>query len=112
MSREYQHRLRDIHSNCQFILKFTTGLTKDALFQDDKTYYAVMYCLQTIGEAARQVPSEVREKYPQIEWRQIIDARNLIVHEYFGLDEDAIWSIITEEVPELLQQITQILDKD
>lgn len=61
--------------------------------------------MELIGEAARNVPEEIRVLAPKIPWRQIIAARNRIVHAYLGIDNDTIWSIIHDDLPELIEEL-------
>ena len=65
--------------------------------------------LQIIGEAARSMSIETREKHSEINWRDIIDFRNLLVHEYFRVDLKIVWQIIEQEIPTLKQRIDIIL---
>ncbi len=65
--------------------------------------------LQIIGEAARSMSIETREKHSEINWRDIIDFRNLLVHEYFRVDLQIVWQILEQEIPTLKQQINTIL---
>ena len=65
--------------------------------------------LQIIGEAARAMSEEIYKQYPDILWRDIIDFRNLLVHEYFRIDIRLVWKIVEQELPSLKQQINTIL---
>ena len=69
---------------------------------------AVIHSLQIIGEAARQIPKSVRENYPDFPWRETGSLRNVIAHEYFGLDIDIIWDVVQTRVPLLAEQLKQI----
>lgn len=69
---------------------------------------AVMRNLEIIGEASRYIPEEVHVKHPEIEWRKIIALRNIVVHEYFGIDLDIIWDLVENKIPELLEQVRAI----
>ncbi|MGK7893623.1 MAG: DUF86 domain-containing protein [Xenococcus sp. (in: cyanobacteria)] len=65
--------------------------------------------LQIIGEAARSMSVQTKEKHPEINWRDIIDFRNLLIHEYFRVDLQIVWQILEQEIPTLKQQINSIL---
>lgn len=75
---------------------------------DRRTLLAVIHSLQIIGEAARQMPKSFREKYPDFPWRETASLRNVIAHEYFGLDMDIIWDVIKTRIPLLIEQVKQI----
>lgn len=63
------------------------------------------YNLQILGEAASRLPDETRARFPQIEWPKVIGFRNVVVHEYFGVDLRLVWKILTDKLPEFLKQI-------
>jgi len=63
-----------------------------------------------IGEAATHIPDDIRSVHPDIPWRMIIATRNRLIHGYLGIDNDTIWSIIQDEIPKLLRQLTAMLE--
>jgi len=63
-----------------------------------------------IGEAATHIPDDIRSAHPDIPWRMIIATRNRLIHGYLGIDNDTIWSIIQDEIPKLLRQLTAMLE--
>lgn len=67
---------------------------------------AVMRNLAIIGEAAKKIPAEFRRKYPELEWKKMAGLRDIVVHDYFGIDEDIIWDVVTIRIPELKQYIS------
>jgi uncharacterized protein with HEPN domain len=75
---------------------------------DRRTMLVVIRCLEVIGEAARQTPKAYREKHASILWREITNFRNVIAHEYFGLDFDIIWDVIKARIPYLDEQIKSL----
>ena len=77
--------------------------------QDKKTLKAVLYNLALIGEAARKLPDEVTAAYPPIPWREMGDMRNIVIHEYFGIDAKIIWETINIELPPLVSKLKDIL---
>jgi len=78
---------------------------EDVLVQTD-----VIRWIEIIGEAARAVSPEFREAHPEIPWRQVVAMRNILVHGYFEVDVDAVWSAIEHDAPKLETQIRAILD--
>jgi len=109
MSRDYRLFLDDIQESCAKILRYTQGLTFEQFVRDDKTFDAVVRNLTTVGEAVKHVPDEVRLCYPQVDWRKIGGLRDILVHEYFGIDEDILWDIVQHQIPVLFEQVERIL---
>lgn len=67
--------------------------------------------LQVIGESCRNVSTDLREKYPEVPWRQIVGLRVIIIHEYFGVDEKVIWEIIQNDISAFKKQVEEILNQ-
>jgi uncharacterized protein with HEPN domain len=111
MSRDYRLYLDDIRESCEKVLRYVGGLTFDQFVQDEKTFDAIVRNLEIIGEAAKHIPSEMRSRYPQVEWAKIAGLRDMTIHEYFGLDEDILWDIVQNQVGVLLEHVRQILSE-
>jgi uncharacterized protein with HEPN domain len=80
----------------------------EGFIADNKTVDAVVRNLEIIGEAGRQIPSAFKEKHTNVLWNQIAGLRNRIVHDYFGLDLEMIWHILSSDLPELKIKIKEI----
>jgi uncharacterized protein with HEPN domain len=78
------------------------------LLSDEIRKAAILHHLSVIGEAAGRVSSELREKYPNIPWSQIMSQRNRVVHEYFGIDWALIWKTVSEDLPVLRERLTEL----
>lgn len=98
----------DISVAVRKIEKYTKKLNLEEFAADEKTIDAVIRNLEIVGEAANNIPKEVKEKYPNIPWRQISGMRNKIIHEYFGIDWDILWQTIEEDLPKLKREINKI----
>ncbi len=109
MSRDPRLYLEDIRQGCEKVLRYTEGITFDQFLEDERTLDAVVRNLEIIGEAVRHIPGEIKQRYPEVEWSKIVALRNIIAHEYFGVDEEIVWDIVQMWVPMLLQQVQQIL---
>jgi uncharacterized protein with HEPN domain len=77
--------------------------------KDEVLMRAVVRSLEIIGEAVKNVPIEINEKYPDVEWRKIAATRDVIIHRYFGIDYETIWDIIINKLPTLKIQIEAIM---
>ena len=112
MSRDYRLYLNDMLVAAEKVLRYTQGVDFAHFLTDEKTFDAVVRNLEILGEAAKHVPAEAQARYPGIEWRNIAGLRDIVAHEYFGIDEDILWDIIEYQVPDLLTQVRQILESE
>ncbi len=109
--RDYKVYIRDILENMNVAEDFLRAVTFDKLSQNQKTAYAVIRCLEIIGEAAKYVPGAVRKKYPEIPWKRMAGMRDKVIHEYFGVVLEVVWKTVKEEIPEIKPAIKKILDE-
>jgi uncharacterized protein with HEPN domain len=105
MSRSWSSFLNDIVWACNNILEFTTGMSQDAFVRDRKTFWATVKMIEIIREAARNIPAEVQQKLPDVEWANMTATRNVFAHAYFGIDDENLWDIIQTDIPELLEDL-------
>jgi uncharacterized protein with HEPN domain len=108
MKREYSDSLRDMLENAQRAIQFTKGMSYEVFAKDDKTVYAVIRAVEIIGEAAANIPEEVRSKYPNVPWREVKGMRNKLVHQYFGINMEVVWQTIHEDLPMLIKELKDI----
>ena len=101
--------LYDIIVAIEKIWKYTKGLTFEEFLLDEKTVDAVCRNLEIIGEAAKYISKDLRDRHKNIPWREIIALRNRIIHEYFGVDEEIIWQIIKHDLAPLYKGLKEIL---
>ena len=106
--RDYKLYLDDILEAIHRIEKYTNGLSLEKLKKDSLVIDGVVRNLEIIGEAAKNIPLHVKEKYPGVEWKKITGLRDILAHEYFGVDIDVLWDIIENKLPILSKQIKQI----
>ncbi|WP_245947988.1 DUF86 domain-containing protein [Billgrantia montanilacus] len=106
--REWRFYIVDMIGFAEKILSYTEGLDQDSFTAHDLTYDATLRNLELIGEAATRIPDEVRQQYPDIPWRMIVATRNRLIHAYLGIDDDTVWSIIQDNISELLEQLRVI----
>ncbi|MCB0155366.1 MAG: DUF86 domain-containing protein [Anaerolineae bacterium] len=100
--------LADIREAIRRIDKYVDGLNYDAFLADTKTQDAVVRNLEIIGEAVKNVSEELRWNYPAVPWKELAGLRDKLIHHYFGVNFDIVWNIITEELPDIYEQLDDI----
>lgn len=108
--RAYKFFILDILNSTDKILKYTQDITFEEFLQDEKTIEAVERNFEIIGEAAKFIPDEIKEKFGNIPFNKIISLRNKIIHNYFGIDYELLWNIIKNRLPELKKEIEKIIN--
>jgi len=101
--------LNDILEAVLRIEEYTEGYEFDDFVRDRKTIDAVLRNLEIIGEAARYVPEEIKRKHTDVPWRRIIGLRNVVIHHYFGVDLNIVWTIIRFQLPELKESTEKMI---
>lgn len=106
--RDPKERLRDILDAITQIEKYA-GQGREALETDELIQVWMVHHLQIIGEAAAQLGHEFHLAHPEVPWPQIVAMRNVLVHEYFGVDLEEVWQVITCDLPAFKIRIEQVL---
>lgn len=101
-------RLKDIQEGIAKIEKYTVR-GQSVFFEDELVQTWVLFHLQTIGEAARAISDNLKNRFPEVPWQDIIDFGNLIVYEYFRVNFRVVWQIVENNLPSLKVQIESIL---
>src|SRR3989344_3249066 len=103
--RDPQLYLRDILDSINKIAKFSQELSYEDFKANDMAIDAIVRNLEIIGEAARNMPAEVKDNNTEIPWEKMVSMRNKILHEYFGVDLEILWKTTQEDLPVLKVQI-------
>ena len=101
--------LEDILESAEKILKYTKNLSYDDFIADSKTIDAVVRNFEIIGEAANRIDPDFRTNNPEIEWKRIRGFRNRIIHDYFGIDYEIVWTIIESYLDELIDWLESLI---
>ena len=111
MKREYFDYVQDILDSINEIESFIAGLDFQTFETDRKPVNAVIRSLEIIGEATKKIPDEIKEKYSDIPWKNIAGMRDKLAHEYFGVDEEIVWKVSSEEIPILKPLIQKLFNE-
>ena len=106
--REDSAILQDIKEAIKRIISYTSKMDYEEFLQDFKTQDAVIRNIEILGEAAKSLSNETRDKYPDIPWKDIAGTRDRLIHDYFGVNIDIIWDIAKNEIQSLSTQLKAI----
>ncbi len=111
MSSEPLDYLRHIQVEVEFLLSFSSGKTFADFEADEVLSRAFVRSLAIIGEATKKLPESFRASHPQVEWRAMAGMRDRLIHDYIGVDYELIWDVVQTRIPELRDQIADILSE-
>jgi uncharacterized protein with HEPN domain len=101
--------LRHILDETTYLTAQSTGLTKRQFTENATLKRAFVRSIEVIGEAAKKVPAEITQCYPDVEWRAIAGIRDKLIHDYFGVDYDIVWDVVINKIPAMRLQVEKIL---
>ncbi len=109
MTREWKFFIQDIYDAIQHIKTFVGTMKSKEFLADDKTRSAVAFKIENIGEAAKNIPKEIKAKYKDLPWKDMAGMRDKIAHFYFGINYKVVWSVVKKELPAIEPVITKVL---
>ena len=105
MKKDIKIFLEHILESINLIEEYTKGKNKKEFLNSKQLQDAVIRRIEIIGEAIKNIPNDIKEKFNAIPWKNIIGMRDILIHQYFGVDLDLTWRVIKENIPELKNQI-------
>jgi len=91
--------------------EFTTGHTHESFIADRKCQYAVIRCLEVIGEVSKRLSHETINRFPSVEWSAMARMRDMLIHSYGKVDPDEIWDTVKKDIPHLIAILEPIIDE-
>ena len=109
MSASMRPYLQHIHTETQYLLDRVQGLEKEIFLHDETLKRAFVRSLEIIGEAVKQLPNDIKQRYSHLEWRAMAGMRDRLIHGYFGVDYDIVWDAVSNKIPALQREVEHIL---
>lgn len=106
--RDYVLFIEDIVKMIEKIERYTQGKSFEDFSKDEMAIDAIIRNFEIIGEAASNIPKEIQEKYPYVEWKEMIGFRNVIIHNYFGINLKTVWNTVKNNIPLLKEHIIKM----
>lgn len=101
--------LRHILNECDYLLRMSVGKSREQLLDDETNSRAIVRSLEIIGEAVKKLPDDFRSDNPQVSWGDMAGMRDVLIHNYFGIDYDIVWNVIRQEIPDLHEELNKII---
>jgi len=111
MKKDTKIFLEHILESINLIEEYMQDKTKTEFLETKQLQDAVIRRIEIIGEAVKNIPDDIKEKYKDIPWRNIMGMRDILIHQYFGVDLELTWEVINNNIPELKKQISSVKKK-
>ncbi|GGC21792.1 DUF86 domain-containing protein [Parapedobacter defluvii] len=111
MSKDMREYLRHMLDECSYLIAAKSNLSYTEFIDDETLKRAAVRSIEIIGEAAKKISAEFRVQYPEINWKNMAGMRDKLIHDYMGINYRIVWDVIANKIPELHDQVEQIIKR-
>ena len=108
MSHSWELFLRDMLEAARKVIRFTADRKLESFVADEMAYDATLRNLEVLGEAAKCIPEEIRQRHPDVDWRGLAGLRDVLAHAYFALDDPTLWKIVQIDIPRVIERLGSV----
>jgi uncharacterized protein with HEPN domain len=107
--KQYKPFLEHIAEEIKYLIHNSQALAYETFVYNETLKRSFVRALEVIGEATKNLPPEFRKKYPEVQWKELAGLRDILIHQYFGIDYRSVWDVVKNKVPKLQEYIESIL---
>lgn len=111
MSRNPEEYLKHILDESAYVLSVTKNLSYDDFYKDETLKRAIVRSLEIIGEATKKIPTDYKENYDSIQWKNMAGMRDRLIHDYIGVNYSIVWDVAKNKIPDIIAQISVIVSE-
>jgi uncharacterized protein with HEPN domain len=112
MSKEPKEYIRHIQDECSYIISVSKTLLLEDFLNDETLKRAIVRSLEIIGEATKKIPTDFKDKWNTIQWKNMAGMRDRLIHDYMGVNYAIVWDVIKNKIPDIHKQISEFLDNE
>jgi uncharacterized protein with HEPN domain len=109
MLKNYLEYLKHIRDECEYLVEMSEGISFERFLEEETLKRAFVRSLEIIGEATKKISEGFRQKHPRVNWKEMAGMRDVLIHDYFGINYTIVWDVVVNHIPSLLVSINEII---
>jgi uncharacterized protein with HEPN domain len=107
--KNYLEYLKHIRDECEYLVEMSKGISFEKFFEEETLKRAFVRSLEIIGEATKKISEDFKQKHPHVNWKEMAGMRDVLIHDYFGINYTIVWDVVVNHIPSLLESINEII---